>query len=38
MGSSGHYGNIVNSNFTVVGVGTAIGPDGQVWVAVVFGG
>jgi uncharacterized protein YkwD len=38
MGSSQHAANILNGAFTSAGVGTAIGADGRVWVAIDFGG
>jgi uncharacterized protein YkwD len=38
MNSGGHRANILNGGFTVAGVGMAISADGQIWVAVDFGG
>ncbi len=32
-----HHGNMVNGEFTHMGVGVATGADGRVWVAEVFG-
>lgn len=34
--SSGHRANLLNPNFTHMGVGVAVGADGRVWVAEVF--
>jgi uncharacterized protein YkwD len=38
MNSAGHRANILNGAFSAAGVGSAIGPDGRIWVAVDFGG
>ena len=38
MNSGGHRANILNGQFTVAGVGTAISSDGRIWVTVDFGG
>jgi uncharacterized protein YkwD len=38
MNSPDHRANILNGAFTVAGIGTAIGADGQIWIAVDFGG
>jgi hypothetical protein len=36
MGSSGHRANILSTSFTEVGIGTARGGDGQIYVSEVF--
>jgi len=36
MNSSSHRGNILSTSFTQVGIGTARGTDGQIYVAEVF--
>jgi uncharacterized protein YkwD len=38
MASPGHRENILNGVYTAAGVGIAYSSDGQVWVAVEFGG
>ena len=38
MGSSAHYANIMGGAYTTIGVGAAVGADGQVWVVQVFAG
>ena len=38
MASSGHRENILNGAYSAAGVGIAYSSDGQVWVAVEFGG
>ncbi len=38
MGSEGHYQNIVNPDFTVMGVGYAEGADGSAYAVEVFAG
>jgi uncharacterized protein YkwD len=38
MNSSPHRANILNGAFTSAGVGMATSSDGQLWVAVDFGG
>jgi uncharacterized protein YkwD len=38
MASPGHRENIMNGAYTAAGVGVAYSGDGQVWVAVEFGG
>jgi uncharacterized protein YkwD len=36
--SSGHYANMVNENFTHIGVGTWVEDGGLIWTTHVFGG
>jgi uncharacterized protein YkwD len=38
VNSPGHYANMVNPNFTHVGIGVVVTADGRVWVSQVFGG
>jgi uncharacterized protein YkwD len=38
MNSPNHRANILSGAYSAAGVGIAIGADGQVWVAVDFGG
>ncbi|HEY3671459.1 MAG TPA: CAP domain-containing protein [Acidimicrobiia bacterium] len=38
MASAGHRENILNGGYRAAGVGIAYSSDGQVWVAVEFGG
>ena len=38
VGSSGHYGNMVNPSFTHFGVGVWVAADGRIWTAHVFAG
>jgi uncharacterized protein YkwD len=38
MASAPHRQNIMNGAYAAAGVGMAYGGDGQVWVAVEFGG
>jgi uncharacterized protein YkwD len=38
MASPPHHQNIMNGAYTAAGVGMAYSGDGQVWVAVEFGG
>ena len=38
MASAGHRQNILNGAYSAAGVGMAYSSDGQVWVAVEFGG
>ena len=38
VASPGHYHNMVNASFTNTGVGVVVTPDGQIWIAHVFGG
>jgi uncharacterized protein YkwD len=38
VASPGHYHNIVNPNFTHMGVGVVLTPEGRIWVSFVFGG
>jgi uncharacterized protein YkwD len=38
MASAGHRENILNGGYSAAGVGIAFSSDGQVWVAVEFGG
>ena len=38
MAVAGHRENILNGAYTAAGVGIAYSSDGQVWVAVEFGG
>ena len=38
VNSPGHYANMVNPDFTHVGIGVVVTADGRVWVSQVFGG
>lgn len=38
VNSPGHYANMVNPDFTHVGIGVVVTSDGRVWVSQVFGG
>ena len=37
-GSPGHYANIVNGNFTHIGVGTYVDANGTLWTTHLFAG
>ncbi|MPY94171.1 MAG: hypothetical protein GEV08_14245, partial [Acidimicrobiia bacterium] len=38
VSSPRHYANMARGDFTVVGIGVVVGPDGRLWTSHVFGG
>ena len=38
VASPGHYRNLANGNYTLVGIGVAVGADGRIWTSHVFAG